>query len=1166
MNQARTLLFALLSLTTLIVNAQAPQAFSYQAVARDASGDPMMGQSVGVKFQIHRSTYPGTVEYAETHSTTTNDHGLFSLQVGNGTAGSGTFSAIDWRSGPSFLEVLLDPTNSGSFTSLGAQQLLSVPYALHSGSSSSVPDGTEVGQIMHWTGTAWEADSGLYVHQKRFGIGITEPASALGIAADTTNGSAITIYQASSSTGPGPFNPLAWNITVNPSNGDVAGFSIDDASSGIGTSRLFIADSTGNVGIGTTEPEAPLSIKSRSELYEEFQNGDIPDQNDFLFTTGGNTGFAIEEDTVGGTASRLMIQSGTGHVGVGSDDPPAPLSIESRDILKTYFETGDIPTQDNFGISTDSTGFDIGQGAPDALQSRLFIQATTGNIGIGTIEPDEKLHLENSSSNDLVGMRFRNTATTANAGWKLGHVQDSVPARDGAMMVFEDPWPQSGDQDFNDVSFMILPGGNVGINEGMPDTKLHVSRDLSDPAALVDLIEGTGIVVIGPMTNNVAMDYKGIQARTGTLAVGGSLTVEAGTLDLQRLGGDLLIHGGALIVSEQAILTSDAKLGLGNITPAEKIDIDGAIRLGTTANNNDGTVRYTGTDFEGRKGGAWVSLTAGSNVPNGTQTGQIMHWTGTTWAADSGLYVSDKRFGIGIDNPTYPLAIKAEAGGGLVELQPETSDANQSRVTLRMTPSDGLGAGGLSVEEVTTGGSQSRLFIQEGSGFVGIGTFMPEEKLHLEGSTASGMTGIKLLNTASVGNQGWRIGHLQDALTERDGSLLITSGSDEDQNDVVIRYNGNVGINEGIPDTKLHVSYTLLDPDPSTGFQLGTGLATIGPVSGKNISLDYQGIQARGVSVSGFEPLTSSSLHLQPLGGALLIHGGALTVSDQAILTNDAKLGLGTITPTEKLEVNGAIVIGNTATASPAPGSIRFNGTNFEAWSVGDWAIFNGTQWGKVDNTDHIFYDTGTTPRVGIGTSTPMATIHVFDSDASSGNTIRAAIIHNSSTTTSTGQDDHRIGLEVKNNGTWGGDALSKNIGLYVSEVSGQAASSSNLAAVFNGNVVIGDVTGQMVGTGGTKVLAIQNGAPPTDALSGGPGSPGGIQIYSDVDLTGVSTIHVMNGNGDVIKLYKETALTLAENLPVDNVYDPAEAAVINNLRTRLNELESKLQAMGLLP
>ena len=54
-----TYVIGLLALTT--VNAQAPDAFNYQAVARDASGDPLANTSIGIEFKLHQTTAGGTV-------------------------------------------------------------------------------------------------------------------------------------------------------------------------------------------------------------------------------------------------------------------------------------------------------------------------------------------------------------------------------------------------------------------------------------------------------------------------------------------------------------------------------------------------------------------------------------------------------------------------------------------------------------------------------------------------------------------------------------------------------------------------------------------------------------------------------------------------------------------------------------------------------------------------------------------------------------------------------------------------------------------------------------------------------------------------------------------------------------------------------------------------
>lgn len=104
--------------------AQAPQGFSYQAIARDNAGNPKANAGVAVKFSILSGSAQGSAIYAETHQTQTNAFGLFNLTIGQGSAITGTFASIDWA-GPKFLTVEIDGLLSNT------TQLMSVPYALY---------------------------------------------------------------------------------------------------------------------------------------------------------------------------------------------------------------------------------------------------------------------------------------------------------------------------------------------------------------------------------------------------------------------------------------------------------------------------------------------------------------------------------------------------------------------------------------------------------------------------------------------------------------------------------------------------------------------------------------------------------------------------------------------------------------------------------------------------------------------------------------------------------------------------------------------------------------------------------------------------------------------------------------------------------------------------
>src|SRR5262249_22510629 len=150
----------------------------------------------------------------------------------------------------------------------------------------------------------------------------------------------------------------------------------------------------------------------------------------------------------------------------------------------------------------------------------------------------------------VTGIKILNTASLANNGWRVGHLQDASSERNGAFSLLEESSGLTENE-----RLVVLPGGNVGISEPAPDTKLHVSRPVADPDMPVDLRQGTGLAVFGPITDNIVMDYRGLQARHGSY-VSSTLSLSVSELNIQRLGGDILIHGDATIPADKKILLS----------------------------------------------------------------------------------------------------------------------------------------------------------------------------------------------------------------------------------------------------------------------------------------------------------------------------------------------------------------------------------------------------------------------------------------------------------------------------------------------------------------------------------------------------------------------------------------------------------------------------------
>jgi hypothetical protein len=109
----------------------------------------------------------------------------------------------------------------------------------------------------------------------------------------------------------------------------------------------------------------------------------------------------------------------------------------------------------------------------------------------------------------------------------------------------------------------------------------------------------------------------------------------------------------ALHVRGDNIVPATGSIGIGTIAPAETLDVAGGIRIGNSEKTNAGTIRWTGSDFEGYNGVAWLSFTeiGSGTVPAGT-SGQTLHHTGSSWAATSNLFNDGTNIGIGTVTPT----------------------------------------------------------------------------------------------------------------------------------------------------------------------------------------------------------------------------------------------------------------------------------------------------------------------------------------------------------------------------------------------------------------------------------------------------------------------------------------------------------------------------------
>lgn len=109
-------------------------------------------------------------------------------------------------------------------------------------------------------------------------------------------------------------------------------------------------------------------------------------------------------------------------------------------------------------------------------------------------------------------------------------------------------------------------------------------------------------------------------------------------------------------------IKNNGNWAIGSTSAFEKLDVDGAINLGTTTNTNAGTIRFDGGDFEGYDGVSWKSLTSG-----GSGGSSVWSQSGNDISYSSGAV------GIGTSNIATGFILSVDGKAIMEEVQVELS-------------------------------------------------------------------------------------------------------------------------------------------------------------------------------------------------------------------------------------------------------------------------------------------------------------------------------------------------------------------------------------------------------------------------------------------------------------------------------------------------------------
>jgi hypothetical protein len=171
-----------------------------------------------------------------------------------------------------------------------------------------------------------------------------------------------------------------------------------------------------------------------------------------------------------------------------------------------------------------------------------------------------------------------------------------------------------------------------------------------------------------------------------------------------------------------------------------------------------------------------------------------------------------------------------------------------------------------------------------------------------------------------------------------------------------------------------------------------TGLGTMSTQNANAVAIT--GGTMSGVTVTGYIPTTEKA---QPLGVATLDAGGKVPTSQipmQGDLNYQGTWNATTNTPTltSSVGTKGYYYVVDVA------GTTNLNGIT--DWQVGDWAIYNGSVWQKVDNTDAVSSVNGQTGTVVLTTTNINEGTNLYYTDARARASVSAGtgISYNSTT------------------------------------------------------------------------------------------------------------------------------------------------------------------------
>ncbi len=502
----------------------------------------------------------------------------------------------------------------------------------------------------------------------------------------------------------GRSNTISMTAQTGPANATIVsgygGLELDTTQNG---NIALMPNGTGNIGIGTTNPSSKLTVNDGS--YNMYFNSSYGlDISGALLRLGqakiqgfNNSGLYVDRQTSGGGAARAgMFMSQMGY----STWQTVPAFIftttASTPNFQSWYATDDtenpkITVTDlaqtsglSFGFNSNTHGIIKGHGLAADLSVALPTYFTSGNVGIGTTSPGQKLEIQSADNTQTNGL----AVYTANRLQALqigpGVIQATmvglplaIQAASGSSLSLLGGWN-------NALNLQIRNQGYIDISRSGDIGSLEIAR--------IDYNGNVGIGTTSPLA--------GLDVEKGN---GGNPAMIVNN----PLGGDIFTASAS--GSTKFVIANNGNVGIGTSNPTNQVHISGAPSSGYNL--------YVQSTW----GGSNIPIAdfvADSNVP-------LSIWKDYTKFYGNTLYVGGSTnsglVGIGTTNPGALLQISNTGAVGQIG-QIIKGVINQSGDLQQWQSSSGLvltsvsSGGDLLLRKATSTSSNINFYALNGSG------------------------------------------------------------------------------------------------------------------------------------------------------------------------------------------------------------------------------------------------------------------------------------------------------------------------------------------------------------------------------------------------------------------------------------------------------------------